>query len=78
MDPEGAGWDVDSYLLANVADLLAAGNWQRGNAGAKTPSEKPRPMYRPADPAAPRVRKSLDQRVLEWKARHCGHEGSDT
>lgn len=43
---DAAGWDVQAYLLADVIDLLAAGNWQRS--GAKR--GKPKPMKRPRPP----------------------------
>jgi hypothetical protein len=72
MDPDGAGWSVDSYLLANVIDLLAGANWQRGNAGAKSPSQRPRPMWRPQG-GGPR-RKSTEERMRDWKARNCARE----
>lgn len=36
-------WDTNSYLLANLADLLAGGNWQRG--GGK--GARPKPLKRP-------------------------------
>lgn len=71
MYPEGANWTVTDYLLAEIIDLLAAGNWQRGNAGAKSPSPKPQPMWRPPPPDAPtRPRRSLDERISDWKRRH--------
>jgi hypothetical protein len=37
-----ASWDTSDYLLALIADLLAAGNWQRSGKG-----QKPRPLPRP-------------------------------
>lgn len=57
----GAPWAVADYMMANVVDLLNAGNWQRG--GNKN-SPKPKPIKRPgedetgvkrfgADPIAP-------------------------
>lgn len=57
----GAPWGVSDYMMANVIDLLNAGNWQRG--GNKS-APKPKPMQRPgekdegvkrfgADPIAP-------------------------
>lgn len=42
----GAPWDASSYMLANVVDLLNAGNWQRG--GDKN-RPRPKPMPRPGD-----------------------------
>lgn len=36
-------WSVDTYLLAHLADLLAAANWQRS--GAK--GQRPKPVARP-------------------------------
>jgi hypothetical protein len=57
----GAPWGVADYMMANVIDLLNAGNWQRG--GNKN-SPRPKPIQRPgeedkgvkrfgADPVAP-------------------------
>lgn len=41
---EDSRWDLQSHLLAVVADLLAAANWQRGgDAQAKKPTPIPRP-----------------------------------
>ena len=40
-------WDMNTYLLANVVDLLAAGNWQRS--GGK--GRRPKPLQRPTAPA---------------------------
>lgn len=42
----GAPWGATEYMLANVVDLLNAGNWQRG--GDKS-ARRPRPMPRPGD-----------------------------
>lgn len=42
----GAPWAATEYMLANVVDLLNAGNWQRG--GNKS-ARKPKPMPRPGD-----------------------------
>lgn len=46
---DAAGWGVGEHLLANVIDLLAAGNWQRS--GSKR--NKPKPMKRPQPPTDP-------------------------
>lgn len=37
-------WDASAYLLAHIADLLAAGNWQRGGGRGS----RPRPLTRPS------------------------------
>lgn len=37
-------WSAETHLLAHVADLLAAGNWQR--AGRRN-AQKPKPVPRP-------------------------------
>lgn len=42
----GVPWAATEYLLANVVDLLNAGNWQRG--GDKN-ARRPKPMPRPGD-----------------------------
>lgn len=36
-------WSQETYMLANVVDLLSGANWQRG--GGK--GRKPKPMQRP-------------------------------
>ena len=41
----GAGymaWDVNEFLLASIADLLAGANWQRSGKG-----QRPKPIERP-------------------------------
>lgn len=40
-------WTLETQLLAAVHDRLSEANWQRGNAGAKTPSKRPQPIPRP-------------------------------
>ena len=42
----GAPWAATEYMLANVVDLLNAGNWQRGG---DRRVRKPKPMPRPGD-----------------------------
>jgi hypothetical protein len=77
MDPEGYGWTVEAYLLAEVGDLINAGNWQRGNAGVQPGSQSPRPqpMYRPPDPhEAEDKRLRQEAREADWRARHCKRE----
>lgn len=44
LDPEGWGWDVNSYLLAADVDTLMVANWQR--AGDKR-KKRPDPILRP-------------------------------
>lgn len=48
---EFALWSPNEYLLALVADLLQAANWQRG--GGK--GTKPKPLARPTDKAVKRL-----------------------
>ncbi|MBB5934575.1 hypothetical protein FHS42_001622 [Streptomyces zagrosensis] len=40
-------WTLETQLLAAVHDRLSEGNWQRGNAGSKSPSRRPQPIPRP-------------------------------
>lgn len=47
MSGEDAGWTLETQLLAAMHDRLAEANWQRGNAGVKTPSRRPVPIPRP-------------------------------
>lgn len=42
----GVPWAATEYMLANVVDLLSAGNWQRG--GDKS-ARRPKPMPRPGE-----------------------------
>jgi thiosulfate reductase cytochrome b subunit len=44
---EAAMWTLTDHLLAVAVDALNSGNWQRGNAGARTPSRRPAPLPRP-------------------------------
>lgn len=45
---EGAYWSVTDYLLALIADHLAAANWQRGSGKqSKYPTRVPRPGDKP-------------------------------
>jgi hypothetical protein len=69
MDPEGASWDVNSYLLANLIDLEQWLLYQ----GGQGKGAKPKAFYRPPAPGS--KRRTHDQRVAEWKARHCNREG---
>lgn len=58
IDPEGYGWSVDTYLLANLVDLSVAANWQRSEDGQKG-RNKPKPIQRPADRKA-EIEKATD------------------
>jgi hypothetical protein len=40
---ESADWSVTDQLLALIADLLAAANWQRGGGKGTRPKPLPRP-----------------------------------
>lgn len=40
-------WTLETQLLAAMHDRLSEANWQRGNAGAKSPSRRPQPIPRP-------------------------------
>jgi hypothetical protein len=42
-----SSWTVTDYLLADIFDALNIANWQRANAGKKSPSPKPKPYPRP-------------------------------
>jgi hypothetical protein len=43
MDPDGAGWDVNSSLLAYVGDAVAWANFQRAGGKGREPKPIPRP-----------------------------------
>lgn len=40
-------WGLSEHLLAEAIDVLALANWQRSNAGKRTPGPKPKPIPRP-------------------------------
>lgn len=44
---EATDWRLEHHLLALLVDATAVGNWQRGNAGRKSPSRRPSPLPRP-------------------------------
>lgn len=46
-------WPLEAYLLANIHDLLAVANWQRGGGGK---SSYPKPLPRPGQSKAKRLR----------------------
>lgn len=50
-----AGWTLETQLLAAMHDRLSEANWQRGNAGAKSPSRRPDPIPRPGVAAPGRI-----------------------
>lgn len=59
-DDEARLWRLEHHLLANVIDLLAAANWQRG--GGK--GQRPKPFDRPGRKSSEQVikkRSSLSQ-----------------
>jgi hypothetical protein len=64
VDPDGCGWNVDTYLLATCADLLQAANWQRSEDGSKG-KNKPKPIRRPSDLRAEKHKASAIERALE-------------
>lgn len=43
-NPEDAAWDLHAFLLAEIADALKVGNWQRGSGKRH---EYPKPIPRP-------------------------------
>jgi hypothetical protein len=43
MAGEGAEWGITDHLLANVVDVLAIANWQRGGGKGSRPPRVPRP-----------------------------------
>jgi hypothetical protein len=80
-DPEGEGlWSVDSYLLAQVVDLLAAANWQRSADGSKG-TNRPKPLPRPSDKYAAAakadlIKSSIAQRRQLRRREVTGERGS--
>jgi len=40
-------WSIEAHILAGLLDAVNAGNWQRGNAGARTKTPKPKRIPRP-------------------------------
>lgn len=66
---EYEAWDVGDWLLANVVDLLAAANWQRG--GGK--GARPKPVQRPKPPKADSPGDGLE--VDDFKAWYAAQPG---
>lgn len=62
-------WGITDWLLANVYDLLAAANWQRG--GGK--GARPKPFTRPKPPKAENASDGLD--VDDFKAWYAAQPG---
>jgi hypothetical protein len=62
LDPDGWGWDANTYLLAAEVDLTAAGNWQRGGDKHRP---RPEPIPRPGQKSKKSKRKSLTAQALE-------------
>lgn len=48
-------WDSTEHLLANIVDLLAAGNWQRGHGKG----QRPKPIKRPGASNERRMGKAI-------------------
>lgn len=62
-----ADWNASDHLLAVVADLLAAANWQRGGDKKKP---RPKPLPRPGDvKAKKRDPAEIRARLLEQRER---------
>lgn len=61
----GSPWTVTDYLLADLIDIEQLALWQRGNEGAKKPSEKPSPYPRPGVPGE---LSKEEQRVAQMRA----------
>jgi hypothetical protein len=53
--PSWRGWTYDRWLLADIRDLLAGANWQRGGSQGRKPTPTQRPARR-APTARDRIR----------------------
>lgn len=66
-----AAWTPAEYLLANVVDLLAAANWQRGGGKGKKPKRVRRPGDRDGfEQLGGSTSMSIDEFEARWQARH--------
>jgi hypothetical protein len=70
IDPDGASWDVNSYLTAALVDATNAANWQR--AGDKS---KPRPEPLPRPGVAPKRKRGRNLTQAALEARKAGIDG---
>jgi hypothetical protein len=50
-DGHGTSWSPDTYMLANVVDLIAWGNYQFVSANSKKKPKAPKPIDRPGTAA---------------------------
>lgn len=64
---EYALWGPGEYLLALLADLMQASNWQRASSGRKSPLPKPKPIPRPTDKATKRL-SAADLESNRWQS----------
>lgn len=55
---EMAAWSVGDFLAAQIVDLLAAANWQRGGGKGSRPKPVPRP-----DPKRQQRRRDYERRL---------------
>lgn len=68
LHPETSQWGITDYLLAEAIDTLRGANWQRANAGSKSPKPMPPPMHRPEQPG--KVLNGLTEaQILAFKRR---------
>ena len=59
------GWGTTDYLLAELIDGIAVGNWQRtGDAQQKNPQHFPKPFPRPVEPKAPEPKTRSGKKVV--------------
>lgn len=71
LQPEAAGWDIHTYLLAGILDALNDANWQRAEGKAHNrPERVPRPYDIAVNNAKQRRRDEVLQlKVNEWRAK---------
>lgn len=57
--PEGRLWDVNTYMLANIYDILAALDWHFIAANSKHTPKPPKPLKRPGSEPAKKTKKNV-------------------
>lgn len=68
-------WSASDYLLANIFDLLAGANWQRGGGKGRKPQPFPRPK---SAVEMRRVRRQMERMARKhagWTARRKAQSG---
>jgi hypothetical protein len=72
MHGDRADWDLQSHLLADIVDLLAAANWQRGGGKGTRPKPVKRAKARNVTGDASRLSQAQIRAVLDARRPKAG------